>query len=72
MEKEKIDKLTFEEAIESLEKVVKNLSSPEIALEDAFKAYEEGVSLLKHCNATLDKVEKKVMLINDNGEEREF
>ena len=48
--------------------VVKNLSDPELSLDDAFKSYEEGVQLLKHCNDTLDKVEKKVMLINDNGE----
>lgn len=72
MDKVKIDELTFEEAVENLDKVVKSLSEPELSLDDAFKSYEEGVLLLKHCNDTLDKVEKKVMLINDNGEESTF
>lgn len=68
MDRVKIEELSFEEAVENLDKVVKNLSDPELSLDDAFKSYEEGVQLLKHCNDTLDKVEKKVMLINDNGE----
>lgn len=72
MDKLKIKEMSFEEAVESLDKIVKNLSEPELPLEDAFKSYEEGVQLLKHCNETLDKVEKQVMLINDNGEESLF
>lgn len=72
MEKVKIEELSFEETVENLDKVVKKLSDPELSLDDAFKSYEEGVLLLKHCNETLDKVEKKVMLINDNGEESDF
>lgn len=68
MDRVKFEELSFEEAVENLDKVVKNLSDPELSLDDAFKSYEEGVQLLKHCNDTLDKVEKKVMLINDNGE----
>lgn len=70
MEKDK--ELSFEEAVEDLEKVLKKLASPELPLEEAFNYYEQGVSLLKHCNESLDKVEKKVMLINDNGDESVF
>ena len=68
MDRVKIEELSFEEAVENLDKVVKNLSDPELSLDDAFKSYEDGIKLLKHCNDTLDKVEKKVMLINDNRE----
>lgn len=68
MEKVKIEDMKFEEAVEKLDILVKELSDPELSLDDAFKSYEEGVKLLKHCNDTLDKVEKKVMLINDNGD----
>lgn len=72
MDKLEIKELSFEDAVENLDIVVKKLSEPELSLEEAFNSYEEGIQLLKHCNETIDKVEKQVMLINDNGEEKLF
>ena len=69
---EKKDALSFEEAVEKLDEIVKRLAEPALSLEDAFRSYEEGMGLLKYCNAALDKVEKQVMLINDQGQETAF
>ena len=39
----------------------------DIALEDAFAAYSEGMKLLKDCNDQIDKVEKKVLKLASDG-----
>lgn len=66
--KEKTIEIIFEE----LEEKVSLLESRDITLEEAFKTYSEGMKLLKSCNDKLDKVEKKVMLMNEEGNLSEF
>ena len=63
---------TVEGAFAHLEAVIERLESEEISLEDAFRAYSEGMELLQFCNASIDMVEKKVLKINENGELNEF
>ena len=63
---------TVEGALAQLEAVIERLESEEISLEDAFRAYSEGMELLQFCNASIDMVEKKVLKINENGELNEF
>ena len=70
--KTEIEALSFEEAVEKLDQIITKLGDPALPLEEAFAAYEEGAALLKYCNMTLDKVEKQVMLINEQGEEIAF
>ena len=53
----------FEEALEELEKVIEQLESGELSLEDSLAAFEEGVRLVKHCNHKLNEIEKKVQLL---------
>ncbi len=62
----------MEGAFAQLEAVIERLESEEISLEDAFRAYSEGMELLQFCNASIDMVEKKVLKINENGELNEF
>ena len=37
-----------------------------------FALYNEGMQLLKQCNETIDAVEKKVQVLDENGEVHEF
>lgn len=48
------------------------LESEDISLEDSFFVYKEGMNILKYCNDKIDKVEKKVLQINEDGEVNEF
>ena len=64
--------LTLTEAFEKLEEVTKRLESADISLEDSFKVYQEGMQLLKYCNESIDKVEKKVLMLNGEGTLHEF
>ncbi|WP_342759771.1 exodeoxyribonuclease VII small subunit [Kineothrix sedimenti] len=64
--------LTLEEAFSELEEAVAKLESEDISLEDSFFVYKEGMNILKYCNDKIDKVEKKVLQINEDGEVNEF
>ncbi len=61
----------LEEAFE-LEETVAALEQEEISLEESFRIYKEGMELLKKCNQAIDRVEKKVLVLNEDGETHEF
>lgn len=69
---EKKKELTLEEAFSRLDVTIEALESRDITLEDSFKKYQEGMELLKECSQKIDKVEKKMLVLNDNGETHEF
>jgi exodeoxyribonuclease VII small subunit len=54
---------SFEIALEDLEKLVEQLESGELSLEDSLAAFEKGVALVKYCNQKLGEVEKKIELL---------
>lgn len=58
---------TLEENFSRLEETIARLEKEDISLEDAFNAYSEGMQLLKKCNAQIDRVEKKVLKIAEDG-----
>jgi len=57
------EKKKFEEAVEELERVVEQLESGELSLEDSLAAFENGVRLVKLCNQKLTEVERKIELL---------
>ena len=64
--------LSLEEAFEQIEEVIAHLETEEITLEQSFQEYNRGMKLLQHCNETIDRVEKKVLQINEDGGLDEF
>ena len=74
METEKMEEkeLTLEEAFAEIEQVIEQLETEEITLEDSFREYSRGMELLKYCNQSIDRVEKKVLMINEEGGLDEF
>lgn len=70
MTKKELTKKKFEEALEELEKVVEQIESGELSLEDSLAAFEEGVRLVKYCNQKLTEVEKKIELLVKDKEGR--
>ena len=61
-------KITLEESFEALDEIVDQMQSGELTLEESFQKYEEGMKMIKNCNDAIDKVEKKLVIIN-GGEE---
>lgn len=56
---------TLEQSMEELQAVLEKLEDEEIGLEESFRLYQEGMKLLKSCNAAVDKVEKKLIVLED-------
>jgi exodeoxyribonuclease VII small subunit len=53
----------FERALAELESQVQRLEGGDLPLEDALKAFEEGVRLTRQCQQSLDAAEQKVQLL---------
>lgn len=62
----------LEDAFNLLDEKVKSLEDPQIGLEESFKIYKEGMELLKQCSLSIDDVEKKVMVLEQDGGVHEF
>mgnify|MGYP003253417327 FL=1 len=62
---------TLEASFEELEQIIGQLENPEVSLDDSFKLYNAGMKLLKSCNDSIDKVEKKILVLSEEGDQTE-
>ena len=78
-----LEEQSLEEIFSDLEQTIKKMEEGEISLEESFQlyhqgmdmlkaCYEAGMKLVKACNDKIDKVEKKMLLLDEEGEEHEF
>lgn len=66
MSENTIDNLSFEEAMNELDSVVRRLESGNIKLDEAVSTYERGMALQKHCARKLKTAKAKIdLLITD-------
>lgn len=63
---------SLEEIFSDLEQTIKEMEDGEISLEESFRLYHQCMDMLKACNSKIDKVEKKMLLLDEEGEEHEF
>lgn len=63
---------TLEEMFTQLESVIKTMEQGDVSLEETFDLYHRGMNMLKSCNDKIDKVEKKMLILDDKGEAHEF
>ena len=57
----------FEEAMKELERIVRELESGQVKLDEAVKAYERGTALKAHCESKLAEARTKVEKITGVG-----
>ncbi len=62
----------LEEMFRELEQVIAKMEEGDVTLEQSFELYNKGMELLKKCSRTIDAVEKKVLVLDENGEKHEF
>ncbi len=55
-----IPKLSFEDALAELERIVQQLEDGDVPLEDSIVIYERGDALRRHCESKLKDAELKV------------
>ena len=66
-----INNLTFEEALEELEKITNDFETGESTLENAVNLYNRGVLLKKHCEQKLIEAKKKIDEVQLNNKDQE-
>lgn len=66
-------KRSFEQALQQLEQIVRELESGDLPLEAALRKFEEGIELSKFCSQKLAETERRISLLiqNEAGEEIE-
>jgi exodeoxyribonuclease VII small subunit len=57
--------LSFEQAIERLETIVRQMEEGSLSLNDSLVAYKEGAALIAQCRQNLEHVEQQVQILED-------
>lgn len=66
------EKTNFEDKINELEEIARELEDGNLNLDESMKKFEDGMKLSKECTKILDQAEKKIMiLVNENGNLKE-
>ncbi|MEH6527727.1 MAG: exodeoxyribonuclease VII small subunit [Sneathiella sp.] len=65
---EEIAALSFEEALQELEKIVEKLDSGQVDLDQSIDIYTRGSALKQHCEGKLRNAQERVdKIVNQNG-----
>ena len=57
---------SLEDTFDKLEDILGRMESGELTMNESFKKYKEGIELVKKCSLMIDKVEKEMIIINDD------
>ena len=71
----KVEKVSFEEAMENLEGIVSELEKGELSLEDSVEKFKKGMEISNYCSDLLNEAEKSVTILlkdKDGISEEEF
>lgn len=63
-----LEDLNLEELFARAEALIGQMEEPELPLEEAFAAYEQGMKIIQACNSRIDQVEQKMLVMNEAGE----
>lgn len=62
-EQKKVEELTYKEASQELERIIRSLESGDMELEESLESYTRGVELLKSLRSRLSEAEQKVSIL---------
>ena len=57
---EDVEKLSFEDALDELERITAEMASGNATLDQSVKSYERGAQLLKRCRAELNRARQSI------------
>lgn len=58
--------VNVEESFDKIDKIIEELQSGELSLNESFKKYKEGMDLALSCSKEIEKIEGKVKVIEDS------
>lgn len=70
--KENGEELSVEEAFEQIRALIGEMEQDDATLEKTFENYEKGIGMLRYCSGKIDRVEKKVQKLNEDGGTEDF
>ncbi|SFR67497.1 exodeoxyribonuclease VII small subunit [Anaeromicropila populeti] len=56
---------SLEDSFAELDEIITKLEQGDLTLEESFQLYNDGMKLLKKCNDSIDKVEKKLIVLSE-------
>lgn len=66
-----MENITYEKALEKLEKIVEELERGSIPLEKSLELFEEANKLAVYCKNCLDTAEQKIVRLTEDGSEED-
>ncbi|EEX65318.1 exodeoxyribonuclease VII small subunit [Vibrio metoecus] len=69
MASKKPENMSFESTIEELEQLVEQLESGDLALDEALRKFERGITLARAGQLKLDDAEQRVRILLSNSDE---
>ena len=66
-----MSKENFETSLMNLEKIVTELESGNLSVEDSLERYKQGIDLIKNCNKLIEDAEKEVAKLTKDFKENE-
>lgn len=73
MEGENEKNMSFEEKLAELERIVNNLETGDVPLDDAIDEFKKAMDLVKECNEKLNSAEEAIAkIVNEEKEVVEF
>ncbi len=67
-----MEEKSFEENLERLKELVRELQSGELSLDDSIKVFEEGIKLSKILEDKLKNIEAQAVKLFENNELKDF
>ncbi len=64
-----LDKMSFEDAMKELEKLVDSLDKGDVSLDEAITAYDRGSQLKEYCEKKLNEAKMKIETIQSSDKE---
>ena len=62
-------KESFKQSMDRLDEIIARLNQNEVELEEAITLFEEGLKLVKQCDARLKQFEQRVSVLSEVTEE---
>lgn len=66
-----VEEMNLDQVFEGLDQVLNKMEN-ESSLEETFRMYHQGMDLLKICNSKIEKIEKQIRILDEEGESHEF
>ena len=64
----KNEEMTMEQAFDQLTALLSDMEQCDHSLEETFGLYTEGLKLVQYCNEKIDRIEKKLVVLEENEE----